>query len=1128
MVRVGNASRPAVVSLGGGSGGGGYRGSSAPSAPSRPPVQLSTLPRYSSPSAPSAPGAVRAPVQLSGLPQYQSKPVAAPVAHVIQSVAALKAPAIEYAKPKDVTLNIVKPVAATLPAKLQTAITQKRTLDFSEVRAVFEEAGLTSSQQSAFGVGGAINDPNIVAKYIQSVKPSAAKLSPVYADPKGVLGPLNIPQKQVISQKIETVSPADSGRERSSVAAAFAEMYPDRKPVYVPTEAPAVKVTSLGSWLSEKYDEYVGPSEEYAPPASSPTKSDSPTGYEGYETPVTSDYTVKAGDPFSTPVAEVVSPFPVVANPVLNLPVDKSKPAQDAQGNVIDLGYDIGGNPLQSSVMGAGNQPVSLTGSAPSVDPSSPGYVAPQASYKVGDNPTFDLIQDEYKFKLNALDKVRSGTMKNEYDESLIKLFPDLYEGVVQGNIPYQDAIQKLRTLQDLSTQTLDTYNRMQEQKNGISAWHGTQNELENYQAIESRKLSMDIYNALPDDQKTPDALFRIMGAVGLNFNEAVNKQNSDWLNSDRVGPDLEERGIWGDSKDTLVDFFKNPSNSPFLWVGGTVLGATGGVLAAGKINWIMKGAEGLNVGGEVVSISKASLMGGKVINVLGKIVPGSVKAGMGISGGILGGFFGTQASDTLNSSTFALRGTLSDKGETGQQLLKQYDQYEIAMGQAISGMKQDKISGDLRSYNQNLESFRSALTQQEKLTVDNSPLFTNHDELSKVQAGTAVREGQYYESKIPFYSGKGYISEIQIKNPEQVQQITINGVTWRVPADGRIPIDGKVATISLSTFDGKKVDFGTNQAKNGVIRVDGSTVSVLPKPGDLEEQARFNKNALDLQEEKQRVYEQDYAALKAKYATPAKGIVNMNLKPNQLLILDGKPIDPSKNQLGHILTSGAHSVIVQEEGKEDYIGQIFVSGGEEVSFSAQGKDPFVPYGGDGGESYGGGGGGGGGGGYEKPVAGGQIKYGDTCTGALIWQDEIQIAPVIGTAYAVDPGYHSIKMTREGKKPWLKTVYVGDGDTITVSPAFEDDTTTPSTVPPGDSTGIKRVFINSNPSGAQVLLGGSSTGEWTPCYLDLPPGYYTVGIKKTGYATQDKLLYVGSIIAWGSQATGLATLKGWA
>ena len=189
--------------------------------------------------------------------------------------------------------------------------------------------------------------------------------------------------------------------------------------------------------------------------------------------------------------------------------------------------------------------------------------------------------------------------------------------------------------------------------------------------------------------------------------------------------------------------------------------------------------------------------------------------------------------------------------------------------------------------------------------------------------------------------------------------------------------------------------------------------------------------------------------------------------------------------------------------------------------------------------SSGGGGGGGGGGGSSyvarrstaqpKAASVALIIYGETCRDARIWQDDVEVAPEIGKSYSISPGYHSVRVEKEGKQPWTKTVYCMANDTITVSPAFEDlpGDGGGNTEPPVGEEQLKRVFVNSNPSGAKVLINGAASGQWTPCFFDLPEGYYLFTIQKTGYYPYDIKCYVGEVIAWNEQASALAASRGW-
>jgi len=53
-----------------------------------------------------------------------------------------------------------------------------------------------------------------------------------------------------------------------------------------------------------------------------------------------------------------------------------------------------------------------------------------------------------------------------------------------------------------------------------------------------------------------------------------------------------------------------------------------------------------------------------------------------------------------------------------------------------------------------------------------------------------------------------------------------------------------------------------------------------------------------------------------------------------------------------------------------------------------------------------------------KPEDTAYIIYGPTCEGAIIYQDDVAVSPVIGTSYSISPGYHGIRIEKEGYKPW--------------------------------------------------------------------------------------------------------------
>ena len=231
----------------------------------------------------------------------------------------------------------------------------------------------------------------------------------------------------------------------------------------------------------------------------------------------------------------------------------------------------------------------------------------------------------------------------------------------------------------------------------------------------------------------------------------------------------------------------------------------------------------------------------------------------------------------------------------------------------------------------------------------------------------------------------------------------------------------------------------------------------------------------------------------------------------------------------------GYYQVEVETPGKETWQKTVYIGEGQYMSISDASQDIEEPWSSDYSSGGGGGSSGGSSGGSGGSSSEALIIYGETCSNARIWQDDIEVSPEIGKTYSISPGYHGIKISKTGKKDWLKTVYCMAGDTVTVSPALEDSTDSTGTDTSGtDSTGTdtkpnetkKRVYFNSEPYGARVMINGGFSGEWTPCYVDMEPGYYKIGILKTGYKLQSHTLYVGTVIAWDLYADQLAKQEG--
>ena len=154
------------------------------------------------------------------------------------------------------------------------------------------------------------------------------------------------------------------------------------------------------------------------------------------------------------------------------------------------------------------------------------------------------------------------------------------------------------------------------------------------------------------------------------------------------------------------------------------------------------------------------------------------------------------------------------------------------------------------------------------------------------------------------------------------------------------------------------------------------------------------------------------------------------------------------------------------------------------------------------------------------------VVFGQSVVDATVSVDGVVVSVTPGTVYDFEYGYHGILIQKSGYDDWTKTVYLQQGDTLTVSPVLIATTTTTTTTTTTPTSTSQRVYINTSLDNAKILINGGFTGDWTPGYVDLEPGYYTLTLVKTGYVDYDSFIYVGDTIAFGAAATALAVLKG--
>lgn len=154
------------------------------------------------------------------------------------------------------------------------------------------------------------------------------------------------------------------------------------------------------------------------------------------------------------------------------------------------------------------------------------------------------------------------------------------------------------------------------------------------------------------------------------------------------------------------------------------------------------------------------------------------------------------------------------------------------------------------------------------------------------------------------------------------------------------------------------------------------------------------------------------------------------------------------------------------------------------------------------------------------------VVFGSTVVGASVYIDNVLSVVVPGVKYPLPYGYHGIQISMPGKVIWTKNVYLANGDSLTVSPIFEDEVVETTTTTPTATETTKRVYINSSIDGAKIIINGGFIGQWTPAYLDLEPGLYTLKLTKTGYVDQSSYIWIGDTTAFGDTAIALARLAG--
>jgi len=236
---------------------------------------------------------------------------------------------------------------------------------------------------------------------------------------------------------------------------------------------------------------------------------------------------------------------------------------------------------------------------------------------------------------------------------------------------------------------------------------------------------------------------------------------------------------------------------------------------------------------------------------------------------------------------------------------------------------------------------------------------------------------------------------------------------------------------------------------------------------------------------------------------------------------LNGVPLDMNELVIS-IEHSGYYTIKSTAEGYDPEIKTVFLAAGQMLPVALENNLVFSPYQKAATSSGGGGGGGGGSVSYKQrladPTIFTKVIFGESLTGCQIWLDTNEVAPVIGEAYDISPGYHAIQVRCPEAVLYEKTIYFGEGSTLTVSPVIEYEEEGEPVVPPEEEEDVFAVSVQSEPGGAKILIDGFWTGQWTPDVVYLYGGFYTLSLYMSGYVSYESPMWVTDIPLYGQDA----------
>ncbi len=768
-------------------------------------------------------------------------------------------------------------------------------------------------------------------------------------------------------------------------------------------------------------------------------------------------------------------------------------------------------------------QPISIT---PIVAP----HILPSVS--------FDKIGNSYDLKLRACE--RRGDQQDDafVDSTLAALWPEVYDMVMRGDLSYADAKRLIYGSDNISKLTKDDYKKTKAGMLGIlPTQEPTDQEFQDWLTTHYKQLIVDTVKGLPSDKRDGPTVANIIAELSVGATDTQKHEIADWIGRGGFTASVNAVGVSDIDFGSVESIMKDPQNLPKLMMMGVGLGGIAGVGTAAKL-----------IGG----LSKGASMA-KIIVTYGGAVS-SV-----ISMPILGGFFATEGPQQLSFLTSLQRNALKDAGQLGSDTLFAWDTNDRNYQDAIKSLDFDLSKKDPAKIQADLNKARLALNL-------NADLMYAHPDLFSQQPGfedtvSALLTANDYLKSLEAGGGQGLVDKVNANVPE-------NGLILVTPPEGGhidtsdfhggtdAPYKGefdKYTVVSFKRYDkngnlidtkdlsvkpgeittadwSQDISFETLQEEQTTTKItptydaiyhvgpnqiltignkwfaggpSGSDVTIPVQQGDrisakFTEPGKKSKVVDTLFLEKPTISINQF--LEDAWVTPyeaTEGFANLNFLPTQTVYIDGVLEDPKHYGQGKLLNQGYHHITVIENGRDTVDKDVYIASGQSTDVTLRGNVPFSP-GGGGGVS------GGVGGGVVTPSQA-LIVFGPTLSGARVWLDEVEIAPVIGQFYGTTDGYHAIKATKEGYKDWSKTVYAMSGTTLNIDAAWEPTTTTPVT-----PTVKQYIIFGVNSADASIELDSVLIHPIINTPFETTFGYHSVFMQKTNMKDWLKSIYVAS------------------